>query len=151
MVLNLLFKFVSESLDAKSIKILQCFLEIEESHSKNSQTNEIKLFMNSKGFIKVSSMFVPTCFIKNIFCNIPKKPKSGLLKHPNSPKKQASQSTIRKIKRERGRLFLYEKLFVHVPEYLDFANNSFNSLMHKEGYLNITFRFYLAIMVYIYI
>ncbi len=57
---------------------------------------------------------------------------------------------IKKIYKERGKLFLYEKLLIKFPEYLKLTNKTFKSLMLKEGYINITWRFYIAIIAVSY-
>jgi len=60
--------------------------------------------------------------------------------------KRKASSILKKIKKERGRSLIHEKLFSLFPDYLELSNKSFQLLMIKEGYLPIPWRFYLAIM-----
>ena len=143
--------YVSESADSKSIKILGCFLDREQSSQNKSKAFYLNLFISSIGICKVCSLFEPKCLIDDIFkSNIQIKAKHGIFRkytYPFNHKK--AKKTQRKINTERGQLFLYEKLFMQFPEYLDFANKSFKFLMHKEGYLLFSIRFYVAIMVFV--
>ncbi len=47
----------------------------------------------------------------------------------------------------RGKLYLLENLSFLYPDYLEMNYSTFGTLMCEEGFLPITWRFYLAIMV----
>lgn len=51
----------------------------------------------------------------------------------------------------RGKLYLLENLCFLFPEYLEMNYSTFGTLMCEEGYLPISWRYFLAIMVFIYL
>ena len=99
-------------------------------------------YLESKDFKKVVSLFKPCCLIDEImFDGIFAKSNLKMMNKYNKAIK-----IMKKIKKERDKLFLYEKFLIHIPDYLNLTNKTFKSLMLKKGYINIDWRFYLAIM-----
>ena len=61
--------------------------------------------------------------------------------------KEKAFDLLKTLAFSRGNIFLFESLIILIPDYLEKSNKTFNSLMFDEGYLPLTWRFYIAIMV----
>ena len=143
MITDLLVQNVSELISAKSIIIFKSFLE--KMGKVNTYNNDC--LFQTKDFSKLSLFFEPTCLLDNINDQICVNEDSAFRYNFYPVKKEKALNILKKICRERGRIFIHEKLFLKFPEYLELNNNTYKFLMLKEGYLPLTWRFYLAIMV----
>ena len=61
--------------------------------------------------------------------------------------KEIALELLKDIGLERGKMYLFENIFILFPDYLDLNLKTFNALMSEEGYLPIVWRYYIAIMV----
>ena len=127
--------------------------------------NEFQLIINcpdyheTKGFVENNNIFVKDKKFNLTFEEIVKEKllfkEEGEFFHSYESKysfnKDATLKLLKKISFEKSRLLLHEKLFFWFPDYLELSYKKFNIIMNENGVISIPTRYYIAIMVNLFI